>query len=663
VGFGRSTGIGIVLKGSRRALLAMIFLCAGPAGAAGVPANGNAHDQAIAAQAFDALDRGGLARAEDIAGTANDKLAAKILRWIDLERPLAGHSFTEISEFIDANPDWPHQATLRARAEEGIGSVPDTTLRQWFQRHKPTTPLARLKAADFMAADGQTDAARQEIRDVWVSGDFSGADEQLILSRYGDTIRPEDTTRRLDRLLWDNKIADAERLLPRVSEEWRLLADARIKLAASARGAEALVAKVPASLQNDPGLLYERMRWRRRADLEDGALDIIEHVKELGRPEAWWPDRQILARHLLQANDPARAYKLIAAHGLKDGPSLAEAEFTAGWIALRFFKNPQAAYGHFTRLYQAGTLPLTLSRGAYWSGRAADAIGQPDVALGWYEKAAAYVTTYYGQLAGAMPNVPAPPKLVPEPKANPKDVESFSRRELVRVVRLLDSVGQEDRLKPFLNRLTELAQTPSDHALIADLAEDLGRPDLGVMAAKKSSYAGITLLRAGYPVIPMPRNAGAEQALLLAFTRQESAFNVRAASGAGALGLMQLLPDTAKAFAKMLSLPFSQRKLTEDGVYNVTLGQAYVDELITMYNGSYVLAITAYNAGPGRVKQWIEQHGDPRSPEVDPVDWVEEIPFAETRDYVQRVLENLQVYRLRIGNKSLAFSLNADLRR
>ncbi len=643
-------------------LLSAGLLSTGSVAAAPSPASAGSRDQSIAAQAFAALDRGSLSKAEEIAQGAGDKLAAKILNWIDLERPLAGHSFAEITEFIDANPDWPHQQTLRARAEEGIGTVPDATLRQWFQRHPPSSPLARLKAADFMMTDGKNEAARQEIRDVWVNGDFSGADEQLILSRYSEIIRPDDMIHRLDRLLWDGKAADAERMLPRVPEDWRLLADARLKLAASVKGAEGYVGRVPASLQSDPGLMFERERWRRRAGQDDGALEIIESVKDLGRPEAWWPDRQILARHLLQDGDPARAYKLIAAHGLKEGKALAEAEFTAGWISLRFFKNPRQAYDHFIRLYEAGKLPLTLSRGAYWAGRAAEAIGQPDTALGWYAKAAAYTTTYYGQLAGANSKVP-PPKPVPEPKASAKETDAFNRRELVRAVRLLDAVGEEERLKPFLNRLTELAQSPADHALIADLAEELGRPDLGVMAAKKASYAGVSLLRAGYPVVPMPRNAGAEQALLLALTRQESAFDVRAVSAAGALGLMQLMPGTARLIAKTLDLPFAERRLTQDGVYNVTLGQAYLDDLMTTFNGSYVLAIAAYNAGPARVKQWIDQFGDPRSPDIDAVDWVEQIPYSETRDYVQRVLENLQVYRLRIGNKSLAFSLSSDLRR
>jgi soluble lytic murein transglycosylase len=650
-------------RAGRSGVLALAFVLAMTARAEASDAL-SAKDQPIVARAFEAADRDQLGKAEEIAAGATDRLPLKILQWLDLLRPQAGHSFAEIAAFIEANPDWPHQSTLRARAEESIGAVPDTVLRAWYEHHKPATALGRLKQAEFAAADGHADEAQRQIRDVWINSDFSGADEQLILARYSDTIRPEDQTARLDRLLWDGKGGDAERLLERVPEEWRLLADARLKLAASAKTAEAAVARVPASLQSNPGLLYERMRWRRRADQDDAALEIFDQAKELGRPEKWWPDRQLLARHLLEQNQAARAYKLITAHGLSDGPALADAEFTAGWIALRFFHDPPTGLGHFTRLYASAKLPLTLSRAAYWAGRSAEAMGQPDVALGWYGKSAGYTTTYYGQLAGAMPNVPPPAKPEPEPKASAQELQAFNKKDIVRATRILAEIGEDDRLKTFLNCLSENAQTPSDHALVADLAEEIGRPDLGVMAAKKASYVGVSLLRAGYPVVDMPRNAGAEQALLLALTRQESAFDLHAVSGAGARGLMQLMPGTARTVAtKMLQLPYKEAQLTSDGTYNVTLGQAYMDSLLSSFNGSYLLSIAAYNAGPGRVRQWIDEFGDPRSPDVDAVDWVEQIPFTETRNYVQRVLENLQVYRLRIGNRSLAFSLETDMRR
>jgi soluble lytic murein transglycosylase len=233
----------------------------------------------------------------------------------------------------------------------------------------------------------------------------------------------------------------------------------------------------------------------------------------------------------------------------------------------------------------------------------------------------------------------------------------------VRAARILEWGGEDGHVRAFVNTLSDAARTPGEHALIADLAEEIGRPDLGVGAAKKALYAGVTLLRAGYPVIRLPQAAGSERALLLALTRQESAFDTNALSPTGARGLMQLMPATARQVAKSLSLPYADRRLSADGLYNLTLGRTYLDRLIGNFNGSYVLAIAAYNAGAARVHQWVEQFGDPRGPGTDAVDWVETIPFGETRNYVQRVLENLQVYRLRIGDRSLAFSLPSDLRR
>lgn len=624
----------------------------------------SSHDLPIARQAFDLMDRGLWGRAESLAQSANDPLPAKIILWLDLQRSQAGHSFGEIAQFIEANPEWPRQSTLRLRAEETIDQVPDGTLRTWFQHHKPSSPFAKLKEAELMVAGGDPAGYAVRLKEIWIAGDFSAADEKIVLARYGDKLTPEDQDRRLDRLIWDGKNDEAARQLPRATPDWRILGDARLKLAGSAKGAEAAVAKVPAALQNDPGLLFARLKWRRQHDMDDQALAIIlPPPKDLGRPELWWPERQILARHLLAAHDAQRAYRVVADHRMQDSPNLAEAEFTAGWISLRFLHDPQHAYEHFQRLYAAAKLPLTVSRGAYWAGRAAEALGRSQEALDWYAKAAGFPTTYYGQLASAVPGVAPPPKPVPEPKATPAEATAFNKKDLVRAIRILATVDEEDHIKPFLASLSEKAASPTDHALVADLAEEIGRPDLGVAAAKRASYTGVSLLRAGYPLVPMPRNAGAEQALLLALTRQESAFDTRALSPTGARGLMQLMPATAHQIAKSLELPFAERKLSTDGIYNVTLGQAYLDSLIAQFNGSYVLAVASYNAGPGRVRQWMGEYGDPRSPDIDAIDWVEEIPFSETRNYVQRVLENLQVYRLRIGNRALAFSLEADLRR
>jgi soluble lytic murein transglycosylase len=273
------------------------------------------------------------------------------------------------------------------------------------------------------------------------------------------------------------------------------------------------------------------------------------------------------------------------------------------------------------------------------------------------------MTTYYGQLAWAKLGPDAPARLFPEPKPKPEERAAFEAKELVRVVRALIDIGEGDRAKPFLLRLSELAKTPPEHAMIAALATSLGRVDFGVSVAKKASYAGVTLLVHGYPVIDLPKEGSTERPLVLAVTRQESAFDHEAVSRAGARGLMQLMPATASQTARAVQVPYSLSRLTSDPKYNLTLGRAYLGGLVDSFSGSYVLSIAAYNAGPARVRQWIRDFGDPRDPNVDVVDWVEAIPYSETRNYVQRVLENLQVYRLRLGDHTQAFNLASDLKR
>jgi len=431
-----------------------------------------------------------------------------------------------------------------------------------------------------------------------------------------------------------------------------------------APGVERLVAKVPAQLQNDPGLLYERARWRRRKEMFDSALEIVANPpRELGRPTAWWTERQILARRALADGKAQLAYKLVAHHGLKDGNAQAEAEFLAGWIALRALKDAKGGYEHFVRLYDTVKLPISVARGAYWAGRAAEQMGMRQLASTWYASAAEHNTTYYGQLAVARLGAEAPPKAAPEPRPRPDEVAAFEKRELVRAARMLAEIGETDRIKAFVLRLSELAGTPTDHALAASLAESLGRADLSVAVAKRSGYAGVPLLVHGYPIIPLPEIGSAERPLVLAMARQESAFDREAVSRAGARGLMQLMPATAKQMARSLEVSYSADRLLTDPGYNLRLGRQYLEGLLDNFGGSYVLAVAAYNAGPARVRQWTRDYGDPRAKDTDVVDWVESIPFGETRNYVQRVLENLQIYRLRVGDPKLAFSLTQDLKR
>jgi soluble lytic murein transglycosylase len=620
-------------------------------------------DRQAYAAAFSAARRGDWSQAWRQADAAHDPLLRKVLRWIELSRGNDA-TFAAISEFVEQNPEWPGQLALKQRAEEAISSVPDSVARAWLKKYPPVTPYGKFRQADLLFAAGQRDAATALVRDVWINGDLSGYDEQSILQRYSGIIRKEDHIKRLDRLVWNGLEDQAKRMYPRVPQEWRTLAHARFRLGEMAPGVEKLVAKVPASLQSNPGLLYERARWRRRKEMFDSALEIVANApRELGRPVAWWTERQILGRRLLADGKPQLAYKLISRHGLAEGSAQADAEFLAGWIALRSLKDPKTAYDHFVRLYDTVKLPISASRGAYWAGRAAEAQGQKQLAATWYGTAAEHSTTYYGQLAAARMGGEAPPRATPEPKPRPEETAAFEKRELVRATRMLAEIGETDRLKGFLLRLPETAKSPSDHVLAALLAESMGRLDLSVAVAKRAGYAGVPLMLHGYPVVSMPDIGSAERPLVLAMTRQESAFDREAVSSAGARGLMQLMPATAKHMARLASVPYSPERLTGDPSYNLTLGRQYLDGLLDSFNGSYILAVAAYNAGPARVRQWLRDYGDPRADGIDAVDWVESIPFGETRNYVQRVLENLQIYRVRLGDEKLAFSLPRDLKR
>lgn len=647
-----------------RALI-LLALCLVPALPAGARVLSD-QDRLLYRDAFAAIRSGDWPAAYRKALAAADPVLAKVVRFYDLSREGGTARFAEITEFATDNPDWPGQAMLRQRAEEAIGTGTDREIERWFEDVPPSTPFGKLRQADIWMTRGETDRAAAQIREAWIDGDFNAFEEKSVLQRYHSYLRPADHVKRLDRLMWDGRSSQVLRQLALVDGDYRKVADARLALGTMASNAERLLERVPPELQNDPGLLFDRMRWRRWKEMYEGAVDILDHAPtNVLRPQVWWGEREILARHALASGDISLAYRLAARHGLATGTSASysEAEFLAGWIALRFLHDPATAYDHFVRLYDDVTRPISLSRGAYWAGRAAADQGYRQLADAWYATAARYLTTYYGQLAAAQIGADGKTAILEEPRPKPEEVRQFEQRDLVRVTRALAEAEAADYARPFVLRLADTAAAPADYALLARLAEEIGRPDLAITAAKRASYAGVTLLAEGYPLTDLPSGGSVERPLVLAMTRQESAFDPGALSTAGARGMMQLLLATAKRVAKSLGMPFSAKRLLGDARYNVTIGRAYLQGLLDNYSGSYVLAVAAYNAGPARVHQWVRDFGDPRARDVDVVDWVESIPYSETRNYVQRVLENLQIYRLRLGDRTLAFSLPVDLKR
>lgn len=615
------------------------------------------------AAALAAAAKGNWRNAHRQAAKIRNRLPAKVLRWLELSQRGNRRSFGSISAFVFDNNDWPRRGTLRRRAEEALDAgVPPRKVLQWFDTYPPLTTDGKTRLIEAVIADGQKEKARKLIRETWIGANFGRAQERKFRKRYRKYLTKADHTARLDRLLWDGQTTRARRMIPLVDKNTQTLAMARISLRAFRGGVDWHIRQVPASLRNDPGLVFERARWRRRKGLDDGAYDLLKDVP----PDApfatkWWVERSIIARRLLAKGHISEAYRLARANGLSTGARFVEAEWLAGWIALRHLEEPETARAHFSTIGDRVSYPISKARAAYWIGRAAEASGDRAAAASAFLAASKHSTTYYGQLAAARANknVVLTSNRVAPSKA---DKTLFERDERVRAVRLLNQVGARDHVRPFMYKLLSEAKTPERQILTAELANQIGRRDFAVRAGRKSYRSGAPLPEIAYPVIKMTGNHP-EQALLHAIVRQESNFDTAAISHAGARGLMQLMPGTARSVAKRLRVRYSPRKLTRDSRYNVRLGQAYLGQMINRFDGSYILAIASYNAGPSAAKRWVRQFGDPREPGVDVIDWVESIPYRETRNYVQRVIENLQVYRVRMGGPMLAEGIVRDLRR
>ena len=621
-------------------------------------------DRAAGLAAIAAARAGDWPQAHAAAGRSTDPLPSKIVRWLDFTRSNITGRFSDISQFIEQNPDWPSQKILRRQAEQALASESDDVAAAWLKRFPPVSPLGKARLASIQVARGDTEGGLAALRQAWIDGDFNAGDEHEFLARYGANIRPEDDVKRLDRLLWDRQEDAARRMLPLVPPDYRAEAMARLALYARAPNAGTLVTQVPEALRNDPGLVFDIVHWDRHEDQYDAAAQLLmAHPDNPVRPANWAGEREIVARRLLSVGNADLAYKVIQQNTLSDSAAYSDAEFLSGYIALRFTKDPKLAFEHFSRVLARSTTPWGKSRAAYWSGRAAAAEGKPDLAAKWYAAGAENMATFYGQLAAHQLGNDAPPHPLPEPRPTPEQLADFQARPLVQAASLFAGAGDRDHLKIFLMQVADQSKQPVEFAMVAAYAERLGRVDVAIAVAKRSIDAGMPLMIHGYPVTALPPGGNVEPALLLAITRTESAFDQDAMSGVGARGLMQLMPGTAALISKQLQLPYSVDRLTSDGLYNLTLGRAYVEKMLDDFGGSYPLAIAAYNAGPGRIREWLQEYGDPRGKQVDMVDWIEAIPFTETRLYVQRVLESVQIYRGQNTNNTAAFSLAADLAR
>jgi soluble lytic murein transglycosylase len=598
-------------------------------------------------------------RAYALASNLRDPVLTKVVSWARYTTHGERMEFGEVTAFIKANPDWPAMNDLLESAEETlVERIDDDLIIGWFTEHPPRTPKGAIHLANALLAKGRRDDALTLIRKSWVEMNFSAAMERVFYSRFRKHLTADDHKKRIDRLLWDGRSWEARRVLRRIKGGYHFVALARMRLRAYRGGVDWAIRRVPDSMAEDPGLVYERLRWRRRKGRDDEAIAMIEKLPDtLPRPELVWHEQGILARRALRDGKVTLAYSLAAKHRQTEGKSFADAEFLAGFIALRFLKDPKPALDHFTRLFENVNFPVSKARGAYWAGRAARALKREAAARNWFNLAARHVTTFYGQLALAeiaLHPGPAQTVIAQDPDPDPDGTKAFAACEIVRAAELIAASTDRRDFKVFIRHLVKLAKTPAEHALVSDIALAANRADAAVWAAKDSLKEGVHLIEAGWPRVELPQNLrGLEPGLILALMRQESAFDVDALSWAGARGLMQVMPATARRVAKRLGLPFSRERLLNDPDYNMAIGTAYISQVVEEFSGSYVLALAAYNAGPSRARRWLRRNGDFRKGEVDAIDWIELIPFEQTRDYVQRVIENIVVYRALYANRKM----------
>lgn len=601
-----------------------------------------------------AADRGAWAAARGHARDSGEEVLSTYVRWRWLLEAEERPPFAAYDGFLREQRDWPGLGLVQARGEATIDAAVTPSQRlAYFAGRPPRTRQGRVGLAEALAASGRGGEAVALIRRSWVEDGFGKADEEALLDRFGAALGPRDHAARLDRLLWDADLAGARRMLPRVAAGPRALARARLALQLSAPEVEEAIADVPGTLQRDPGLLFDRLRWRQRQGLDAGVRELLlDPPDELGHGDRWWAEQQRAIRDAIKEGSYELAYRLAAAHRQTDGIAFAEAEWLAGWLALRFNGAPGTAASHFERLWRNVATPISRSRAAYWLGRSLAAQGERRQASAWFERAAANPTTFYGQLAAREGGSDVRDLIEPAAKPTSGMRAALLKRPPARLARLLCREGEARAAQPFFRHLGhEAAGRPGELQAVLELAGSCSRADLALAAARAAAGNGAQVTGEAFPLPALRalrvRGEGLpEPALLLAVARQESLFDPAARSPAGALGLMQLMPGTAGVVAKQAGLPFARARLTADPGYNVQLGGRYLQHQLDRYDGEPVLALAAYNAGPGRVRQWLELNGDPRGDDAHRlIDWIELIPFPETRNYVMRVLEGRAMYR------------------
>ena len=560
---------------------------------------------------------------------------------------------SQVQDFIDRNPDWPGMAYLREKSETAMGSATPEEVLAFFGDAPPQTGGGAVTLARAQEAMGERGAAQATIVLAWRTLPLSGDERRTIQTGWGDIVTPHNVAR-LDMALWRGWQDNAEALLPYVPEGWRELAEARMALRQLSPGVDARIEDVPEELADHAGLAYERFLWRMRKGRYDDAAELIlarsETGEGLGEPWAWAPRRADLARDLMRDGRYDEAYEVAARHGLVEGADFAALEWLAGFIALRFRDDAETARDHFRAFSGAVDSPISAGRAGYWLGRAEEALGNTEAAKTAYAEGARWQTSFYGLLAAERADLPTDPALTGAEDFPDWRTAEWTRSTVYRAAILLMAAGEEVLAERFLTHLAESLDR-QQIGQMGDMLAEMGRPHIQVRLGKRAAQFGMEIPGPYYALddrvtgtdYPVPTE------LVLSIARRESEFDPGVISHAGARGFMQLMPGTAQLVSGWLDVAYDSGRLLSDPAYNARLGAAYLADLAQRFDGNVVMMAAGYNAGPGRPESWMQRFGDPRRGGADIVDWIEMIPFDETRNYVMRVAESVVVYRARLG--------------
>ena len=614
----------------------------------------NEKDYIKAKNIFNLIRKGKWVTAVQQTKKVKDREFKNLVTWLYLKERGNQATFNDYKNFIENNSDYPRISRLRYMAEHKIilENTSPRTIINWFNETEPLSGTGKITLGESYLKINVKQLALQLIKSGWINADLSSRDLKYYKRKFNKILTIQDHLKRADYLAWNNKYWDLKRMLRYLPKKERLLYNARHILMTNSYGVDKAISDVPQEFVNDLGLQYNRLKWRAKRNRLESSLEILRkfHGEEtLIYPELWWKLRENITRDLIYAKKYRLAYEVASNHHLNEGPEFADAEWISGWLALSFLNKYDVAINHFENFYKNVGYPISLARGAFWLGLSYEKSNNLDKAKKYYKESAKFSNTYYGQLSFNKIYSGQDFKLSSELKITKGYEKEFNKSKLIRHVKLLKEMDRTKFSKDILKHLATLDIEKGSEILAAKLSTEVGRFDYAIQIAKQASYEKRFINTYNYPIISTPGEINGKkmpaQELILAIIRQESEFDARANSYVGAQGLMQIMPSTARLVARNLKTTYNKSLLKNDPSYNIKLGTYYFHSLLEDYDGVFPFAIGAYNAGPNRIKSWVRKYGDPNRGEINFIDWVELIRFKETRNYVQRVLENINVYK------------------